>query len=199
MPHRRRAAFDFPLSRRMRTKIRPASERLEEMMVRRMLLVILTCIGACGGATTPVAAAPLTCPAAAGPTVIENPSSLKDLYSGATDVTAGNRLNELMAAFRASGRKPAFIVDDLVSAYCPLVAADTYLSDQQKVDRVRRFARQVTGLAYGLSDPDEVDVLLDIPLAPAVLSQIDQAAADAGMSRDAWIGLAIRQRLDSRQ
>jgi hypothetical protein len=164
-----------------------------------MLLIILTCIGACGGATTPVAAAPLTCPAAAGPTVIENPSSLKDLYSGATDVTASNRLNVLMAAFRASGTKPAFIVDDLVSAYCPLVAADTYLSDQQKVDRVRRFARQVTGLAYGLSDPDEVDVLLDIPLAPAVLSQIDQAAADAGMSRDPWIGLAIRQRLDSRQ
>lgn len=199
MPYRPRTAFEFPLSRRMRIKIRTAFKRMEkEMMVRRMLLIILTCIGASGGATTLVAASPLTCPAVAGPTAIKDPSSLKDLYSEATDVTAGNRLNELMAAFRASGTKPAFIVDDLVSAYCPLVAADTSLSDQQKVDRVRRFARQVTGLAYGLSDPDEVDVLLEIPLAPALLSRIDQAAANAGTSRDAWIALAISQRLDSR-
>jgi hypothetical protein len=163
-----------------------------------MLLIILTCIGVSGGTAAPVAAAPLTCPAATGPTALKDPSSLKDLYAGATDATAGNRLNELMAAFRASGTKPAFIVDELVSAYCPLVAADTSLSDEQKVDRVRRFARHVTGLAYGFSEPDEVDVLVDIPLAPSVLGQVDQAAARAGMSRDAWLALAVKQGLDNR-
>ena len=36
--------------------------------------------------------------------------------------------------------KPALIVDHLIGAYCPLVAADSSLSDKQKADRVRRFA-----------------------------------------------------------
>jgi hypothetical protein len=183
----------------MGIKVRSVSKRMEkEMMVRRLLLIILTCMGICGGTTTSVVAAPLTCPVATGPTALNDPSSLKNLYAAATDATAGNRLNELIATFRASGTKPAFIVDDLVSAYCPLVAADTSLSDKQRVDQVRRFARQVTGLAYGLSDPDEVDVLVDLPLAPTVLGQVDQAAARAGISRDAWIALAIKQRLEAR-
>jgi hypothetical protein len=85
-----------------------------------------------------------------------------------------------------------------VSAYCPLVAADTSLSDDQKVAQVRRFARQVTGLAYGFSDSNEVDVLVDIPLAPSVIGRVDQAAARAGMSRDAWLARAIGQGLDNR-
>ena len=183
----------------MGTKFRLAREsRGKKMMVRRLLLIILTCLGASGSIITPVAAAPLTCPAPAGPTAIKDPSSLRDLYAGATDATAGNRLNELMATFRATGTKPAFIVNDLVSAYCPLVAADTSLSDKQKVDRVRRFARRVIGLAYAPLDPDEVDVLVDIPVAPSILSQVDQAAAGAGMSRDTWIVQAIKQRLDNR-
>ncbi len=167
------------------------------MMVRRLLLITLTCLGASGSIITAVAAAP-ACPAAAGPTAIKDPSSLRNLYAGATDATAGNRFNELMAAFRATGTKPAFIVNDLVSAYCPLVAADTSLSDKQKVDRVRRFARQVTGLAYAPFDPDEEDALVDIPVAPSTLSQVDQAAAGAGMSRDTWIVQAIKQRLNNR-
>jgi hypothetical protein len=114
----------------MGIKVRSASKRMEkEMMARRLLLIILTCMGICGGTTTSVFAAPLTCPVATGPTALKDPSSLKNLYAAATDATAGNRLNELIATFRASSTKPAFIVDDLVSAYCPLVAADTSLSD----------------------------------------------------------------------
>jgi len=91
--------------------------------------------------------------------------------------------------------KPALIVDHLVGAYCPLVANDGSLSDKQKADRVRRFARQVTGLAYQTSDQGELDVLVDVPLMPTLLGQVDQAAAGAGMSRDAWIERAIKQQL----
>ena len=116
-------------------------------------------------------------------------------YSGANDLTAGNRVSELVADLRKSGMKPALIVDHLVGAYCPLVANDGSLSDKQKADRVRRFARQVTGLAYGPSGQDELDVLVDVPLTPTLLGQVDQAAAGAGMSRDAWIERAIKQQL----
>jgi hypothetical protein len=100
-----------------------------------------------------------------------------------------------MADLRKSGMKPALIVDHLVGAYCPLVASDGNLSDKQKADRVRRFARQATGLAYGQPDLGELDVLVDVPLTPALLGQVDQAAGRAGMSRDAWIEQAIKQSL----
>jgi hypothetical protein len=167
----------------------------KEIMLRRILLITLTCIGASGGLMTAIAAAPLTCPDAMGSTAANDPSALKTLYSGATDSTASNRLSELITASLRSGIKPLAIVNELVSGYCPLVAADPSLSDKQKVDRVRRFARQVTGLAYTPSDSDEVEVLVDIPVAPSVLNQVDQAASRAGMSRDAWIERAIGQQL----
>lgn len=91
--------------------------------------------------------------------------------------------------------KPALIVDRLMGAYCPLVAADSTLSDKQKTDRVLRFAQLVTGLAYRSSDPDEVGVLVQTALTPGLLSQVDKAAGRAGLSRDEWIERAIRQKL----
>ena len=121
--------------------------------------------------------------------------SLSGLPSGATDLTASNRVSELVADLRKNSMKPALIVDYLVSAFCPLVANDGSLSDQQKADRVRRLARQVTGLAYGQPGQDELDALVEIPLTPSLLGQVDQAAAGAGISRDAWIERAIKQQL----
>jgi hypothetical protein len=50
-------------------------------------------------------------------------------------------------------------------------------------------------LAYGQPDLGELDVLVDVPLTPALLGQVDQAAGRAGMSRDAWIEQAIKQSL----
>ncbi|QRM29968.1 CopG family transcriptional regulator [Microvirga sp. VF16] len=91
--------------------------------------------------------------------------------------------------------KPALIVDHLIGAYCPLVAADGSLSDQQKADRVRRFARLVTGLAYVPANPDETDVLVQTALKPDLLNQIDEAAGRAGMTRDEWIERAIKSQL----
>jgi Ribbon-helix-helix protein, copG family len=91
--------------------------------------------------------------------------------------------------------KPALIVDRLIGAYCPLVAADATLSDKQKVDRVRRFAQLVTGLAYVPRDPDEVDVLVQTALPPALLGQVDRAAGQAGISREEWIERAIERQL----
>jgi hypothetical protein len=176
----------------------------EVMTIRVVLLLVLVCgAGLTGSIMRPANAAGFTCPDTVTSDAPRNASPLSDLYSGATDLTAGNRLSELMADLRKSGMKPALIVDHLVGAYCPLVASDGNLSDKQKADRVRRFARQATGLAYGQPDlgeldvPDlgELDVLVDVPLTPALLGQVDQAAGRAGMSRDAWIEQAIKQSL----
>jgi hypothetical protein len=166
------------------------------MAVRQGLIVALLSLFGIGGAVmTPAGAAAFTCPeptATGAPVTALSPS---DLYSGADDVTAGNRLGELMTDLRMSGMKPALIADRLIGAYCPLVAADGTLSEQQKADPVRRFARLVTGLAYVPTNPDEVDVLVQTALTPGLLRQIDEAAGRAGVSRDEWIERAIERQL----
>ncbi|ANY80903.1 hypothetical protein BB934_23945 [Microvirga ossetica] len=166
------------------------------MAVRPVLLLILVCgAGLIGSIVRPADAAAFTCPDTVTSDAPRNAPPLSDLYSGANNLAGGNRVGELVADLRKSGMKPALIVDHLVGAYCPLVANDGSLSDKQKADRVRRFARQVTGLAYGSSDQGELDVLVDVPLMPTLLGQVDQAAAGVGMSRDAWIERAIKQQL----
>jgi hypothetical protein len=165
-------------------------------VVKRVVLVALVSVAGLGGAfLAPAGAAGFACPDTTAAAMLGTAPSLPNLSSGADDVTAGNRLGELMADLRKSGMKPALIVDRLIGAYCPFVAADDTLSDKQKTERVRRFAHMVTDLAYGPSDPDEVDILVQTALTPSLLTQIDQAAGRAGVSRDEWIVRAIKQQL----
>jgi hypothetical protein len=166
------------------------------MTARQVLLFIFFSTAGFGTATpAPADAATFTCPAIATTNAPRNAPALDDLYSGASDATASNRLGELVTDLRKSGIRPALIVDHLIGAFCPLVAADDTLSDKQKAVRVRQFARRVTELAYVPSDPDEVDVLVTVPLAPTLLGQVDQAASRSGLSRDAWLERAIKQQL----
>ena len=165
------------------------------MAIRHVWLVLVSIAGFGGAMIVPVDAAAFTCPDSTASDPPETVPALSDWYSGATDLTASHRLGELMTELRKSGMKPALIVDHLVGAYCPLVAADDTLSEKQKADRVRRFAQQVTGLAYRPSDADEVDVLVTVPVTPTLLGQVDQAAGRAGMSREAWLEQAIKQQL----
>ncbi|MGO4387654.1 CopG family transcriptional regulator [Microvirga sp. 2YAF29] len=164
------------------------------MTIRQALLFALIC-GTGGAFMPPAHAAAFTCPDTSTVTTTGKTQAIDGLYAGATDADAGKRLGELMTDLRKSGLKPSMIVDHLVGAYCPLVAADTSLSDAQKTNRVRRFAQQVTGLAYMPSETDEVDVLVQTTLAPELLTQIDQAAKRGGVSRDEWITQAIKRQL----
>jgi hypothetical protein len=158
------------------------------MALRPVLLLALTCgAGLMGVIVRPADAIAFICPQTVAADAPKNAPVLSD--------TAESRIGDLVADLRKTGMKPALIVDHLVGAYCPLVANDASLSDKQKADRVRRFARQVTGLAYRQSGQEELDVLVDVALMPTMLRQVEQAAAGAGMSRDAWIERAIKQQL----
>lgn len=90
---------------------------------------------------------------------------------------------------------PALIVDHLVWAYCPLVAADANLTDAQKTNRVRQFAADVAGIVYAPASDAELDIIVSLPVAPAVLGKVDEAAKAGGMSRDSWINGAIENAL----
>ena len=166
------------------------------MAVRPILVLVLVCgAGLIGSIVRPADAAAFICPDTVTSDAPRNAPPLSDLYSGANNLAAGNRVGELVANLRKSGMKPALIIDHLVGAYCPLAANDGSLSDKQKAHRVRRFARQVTGLAYGQPGQDELDVLVDVPLTPTLLGQVDQAAAGAGMSRDEIGRASCRERV----
>jgi len=158
------------------------------MVLKPVLLMVLACgAGLMGSVVRPADAAAFVCPETVTADAPKNASALSDL--------AESRIGDLVADLRKNGMKPALIVDSLVAAYCPRVASDASLSDAQKADLVRRFARQVTGVAFGQPGQGELDVLVDVPLAPNLLRQVEQAAAGAGMSRDAWIERAIKQQL----
>ncbi|MCG7391607.1 ribbon-helix-helix domain-containing protein [Microvirga sp. ACRRW] len=163
------------------------------MLRRKNLLAALISVAGFGSALVTPANAAFTCPDTVAAKAAKSISSLNGLFSGANDITANNRLGEVMADLRGSGTSPALVVDYLVSAYCPLVAADSALSDQQKVHRVQRFARMVTGLAYVPPGSDEDAILVEMPLAPDLVRQVDEAARRAGVSRDEWIEKAINR------
>ncbi len=142
------------------------------LAVRRLVLVALVSVAGFGSSfPASASAAGFTCPDTFATAIPGAAPLLPDLYSGADDITAGNRLGELLADLRKSGMKPA-LVDRLIGAYCPLVASDNILSG-----------------------PDEVDVLVQTALTPSLLRPIDQAAARAGISRNEWIERAIKQQL----
>jgi hypothetical protein len=73
----------------------------EVMTVRPVLLLVLVCgAGFTGSIVRSADAAAFTCPDTVTSDAPRNTSPLSDLYSGATDLTAGNRLGELMADLR---------------------------------------------------------------------------------------------------
>ncbi|MDQ8732148.1 glutelin [Bradyrhizobium sp. LHD-71] len=167
-------------------------------MLRQVLLVALVSAAGAGAFIgQPAVAAGFTCPSTTAMDASKNAPPLADLFTGATDATADQRLNVLVTDLRKNGTSPSSIVNYLVGAYCPLVLADTSLSDAQKTTRVRRFARQVAGLAFVPSEQDELAVIVDLPLTPSLLDQIDKAAAKSGISRDIWIDRAISRQLAS--
>ena len=129
------------------------------------------------------------------PDAPKNMAPVTGLTEDMTQAEARQRLAELVGDLTVAKMPPALIVDHLVWAYCPLVANDKALSDAQKTARLRRFAAQVAGIVYAPASETELDILVDMPVAPALLDQIDKAAKADGLSRDEWLGLAIEKAL----
>lgn len=140
-------------------------------------------------------AAGFVCAYKEAPNAPKNLPPVKGLEEDMTQVEAHKRLAELVGDLVIAKLPPALIVDHLVWSYCPLVANDPELSDAQKTARLRRFAAQVASMVYAPASETELDILVDLPIAPAILGKVDQAAKAAGISRDAWIKQAIDEAL----
>jgi hypothetical protein len=140
-----------------------------------------------GCAKIPLSSGPATLPAAS--------SGVFDMLVGANAATITNRVDEIIATLRAQNVDETLIVDSLIAAYCPVVAADTGLTFEQKKARLDDFGQQVTRLVFPRAQTSVSAILVEVPLKPDLLQKLDTAASGAKLSRDAWITHAIEKSL----
>lgn len=164
-------------------------------MSKKMLFVVLLSLGIAAPLAVDEARAAFTCAYKEAPDAPKNMAPVTGLKEDMTQVEAHKRLAELVGDLAIAKMPPAQIVDHLVWAYCPLLANDKTLTDTEKTARMRRFAAEVAGMVYAPPSEAELDILLDLPIAPALLGQVDKAAKADGMSRDEWLRLAIEKSL----
>lgn len=132
-------------------------------------------------------AKPLICP--------NNPDAAKAIPATdlaqltADDLDRSAKLNRVVTVLRDRGMNSGNIVDNLISAYCPVVAANAALNDQQKTMAVRSFAAQAARAVY---TPDGADaIIIDVPLAPDVANAVNSKAKAERMSPQDWAAKTI--------
>lgn len=133
-------------------------------------------------------ARPLVCPTGAAVQTIPA-EDLKPLFAEGSIVERTASLNRMVTVLRDRGMNAGGIVDNLISAYCPVVAANATLNDQQKTMAVRQFAAQVARAVYTPDGADEI--ILDVPLSPDVANLVNIKAEAEGFSPQEWAAKTI--------
>lgn len=83
------------------------------------------------------------------------------------------------------------VVNGVIAAYCPLVAAEQGKTDAQKTKDVQNFGLTVTRQAFSLSSEEEI--ILDIALSPDVVEAINNKAKLADTSPQEWVADTISE------
>jgi hypothetical protein len=102
-----------------------------------------------------------------------------------------DRLNASIDAFRKAGISQIRIVDHLIGAYCPTVAAERDVSDVEKTGKVRRYASRIAALVYRTEN--EIAIILDVPLKPETVDTVDARAKSSGLTTQEWLSRAIEK------
>jgi hypothetical protein len=137
----------------------------------------------------PLLAKPLVCPDNPAAANALSPADLKSLAASGNSIDRAAALNRIVATLRDRGMAAGSIVDTLISAYCPAVAANASLDDRQKTMTVRSFASQAARAVYAPEEADEI--ILDVPLPPAIANAVNDKAKAARMSPQDWAAKAI--------
>ncbi len=138
---------------------------------------------------SPLSAAPFVCPAkVVGADASQVPQITSVMPAGdALDDVA--KLNAAVATLRERGISSGIIIDNLISAYCPVVAANASMNDQQKTAQVRRFAAKVVRIVYALDSAE--DIILDVPFQPGVMNVINSRASAERLAPEQWVANAV--------
>ena len=130
--------------------------RFSRSAARCGLIVLGVCLGAAGPALA------LECPAPqklTGPGVLrETQAQINDTATLLATGDVGNRVPMIVADLRKRypGVENAEVVNYLMAAYCPIVAALSGLSDAEKQARMDRFVSQLTQFIYSAAGSGRV-------------------------------------------
>jgi hypothetical protein len=159
------------------------------MMRSALLAAMMSSLFVCGSVG---ASAAFVCPVkSVGTNAAQDQAIAAAIPAAALD--DGTRLNAAVRALRTKGVSNAIIVDSLISSYCPAVARNTALNDDQKRAQVRRFAARMTRIVYALDSVDAV--ILDVPFRPGVADAINAKAAAERITPEAWVAKAVDREL----
>lgn len=150
-----------------------------------------------GAATAQAATGDFVCPAITGGAGQVDAKTVQALLGTGDPLDKPDQLDAAVDALRKAGANRAIIIDNLVSAYCPTVAANKSLTNYQKNVRVQRFASIVTQRVFNLAN--EEAVLLDVALPPSMFDAINARAKAAGVSAQEWVAGVVAQSLGANQ
>jgi hypothetical protein len=123
--------------------------------------------------------------------------AIAGLIDPTTGRTGDRRVATLVQQYQSSGIDSAAIVNRLVNAYCTGIAGISGVSDVQRADLTRRFARQVTGYVYAGASMGQISILVDVPMSQEMLDRVGAAASAKGISQDRWITDALEKSLSA--
>ncbi|GGG43800.1 hypothetical protein [Chelatococcus composti] len=111
--------------------------------------------------------------------------TIQDLLGSVDPLDRPDQLNAAVDALNKAGVSRAMIIDQIIAAYCPSVAANKNLTPLQKTLRIQRVAAEVSRQVYNITS--EEAVLVSVPLPPDTLDKIGALAKQAGVTPAEWI------------
>lgn len=112
------------------------------------------------------------------------------LVSGGDGTDMSNRIGGLVDSIRSQqpGISDAALTSVINAAYCPLVANNQALGNRAKRVQLMQFNVQLQkALLAADAAPSQAKAVVSVPLAPNVLRQVQQAAAQHHMTPGQWI------------
>lgn len=102
-----------------------------------------------------------------------------------------SKIAATVSTLRGDGLSSGMIIDGIISAYCPVVAERSGLTDAQKASAIKAYAARVSKIVYAYSNVDRI--FFEVPFPPSVAAVVQSKAAASGMSAEEWVAGVVEQ------
>jgi hypothetical protein len=156
------------------------------MTTKFAVLPLLAWFAACGHA------AAIECPKSGEAAYILS-SSQKRLLTKGTHIDLVDEIGEISASLRTQNPNISYtsLVDAIVAIYCPVIASEPDLSEQEKRDDVRKFSDIVMRQLSWDVTPQASAILAQVELSPDVYRSLREKADAAGQSPSQYMAAVL--------
>ncbi|SOC42231.1 hypothetical protein SAMN05892877_109266 [Rhizobium subbaraonis] len=156
----------------------------------KTVALAIVVIGAClAWSSSPAHAAGLECPRLAELDTPADPAEVDRLGAKGLLLEQPAELQAAAAFLREQGLSADDSINHLIAFYCPSVAAEAGLSDDEKAARLRAFAAQASRAV--LAESNVEDLVFHVPLDPKTAAAVSERASKAGVTPEEWIAQTI--------